>query len=194
VSSRAIVSDVRFSQSSSGQTWSAPVTIACAEGTATRPQIAAAPDGGGAVVYRHQPRGGGLTEVRAAPFAAQPQTAPGCSSGSGQSGQLFSGMLVRSRSAAVPRRTGRFKLLVQCNGEFLCRGKVSLRGVVGRRVGTLAKGSFRIGANRRARVSVKMTTAGLRSLRARRRLPAAVTLTQTGGPSTRGVVTLKLKR
>ena len=193
-SSRAIVSDVRYSQSSTGQSWSAPVTIACADGTATRPQVAAAPDGGGAVVYRHQPRGGGLPEVRVVPFAAQPQTAPGCSSGAGQSGQQFSGMLVLSRSVGVPRRTGRFKLLVQCSGAIPCRGKASLRGVVGRRLGTLAKGSFRVGANRRARVSVKMTRAGLRSLRARRRLPAAVTLRQTGGPSTQGAVTLKLKR
>ena len=194
-SSRAIVSDVRVSQSPDGRTWSPPVTMACADGTALRPQVAAAPDGGGWVVYRHQARSGGApAEVRVAPFAAQPQTASGCSSGSGQNGQLFSGMLVVSRSASVPRRTGKFKLLVQCNGDFLCRGKASLRGVVGRRVGTLAKGNFRVGANRRARVNVKMTRAGLRSLRARRRLPAAVTLRQTGGPSTQGAVTLKLKR
>jgi hypothetical protein len=195
VSSREIVSDVRVSQSQNGRDWRSPVTIACAEGTALKPQVGAAPDGGGWVVYRHDSPGSGASDdVRVAPFDAEPKTATGCSSAASDPPQRFSGMLLLSRSVGVPRRTGRFTLLVQCNGDQLCTGKTSLRGLVGRRLGTLAKGRFRIGANRRARVKVKMTSAGLRSLRARRRLPAIVTLAQTGGPPIRGTVTLKLRR
>jgi hypothetical protein len=102
--------------------------------------------------------------VRVAPFDAEPKTAAGCSSAASDPPQRFSGMLLLSRSVGVPRRTGRFKLLVQCNGDQLCAGKASLRGLVGRRVGTLASGRFRIG------------------------------VTQTGGPPIRGTVTLKLRR
>src|SRR5215211_2548520 len=178
-SSSAIVSDVRVSQSPDGRSWGRPVTIACAEGTATRPQVAAAPDGGGWVVYRHESRSGGAAaEVRVAPLDAQPQTAPGCSSEPGNTGQLFSGMLVLSRSVAVARRTGKLKVLLQCNGDQLCAGGVTIRSLVGRRLGTAARGRFRIGANRRGRASARMTRAGLRTLRARRRLSAVVILTQ----------------
>ncbi len=195
VSSRAIVSDVRVSASPDGRSWGQPVTIACAEGTATRPQVGGAPGGGGWVVYKHDPpNSGGSDDVRVADFGPQPQTAAGCSSAASTPPQLFSGMAVLSRSVSVSRRTGRFKLLLQCNGDQLCVGKSSLRGPVGRRLGTVAKGRFRVGSNRRARATTKMTSAGLRALRARRRLPAIVTLTQTGGPPIRGTVTLKISR
>jgi hypothetical protein len=102
---------------------------------------------------------------------------------------------ILSRSATVSRRSGRFKLSLRCRSTSPCAGRTAISIPVGRRLVTIATGRFRLGAGKRARVNVKMTRAGLRRLRAQRRLTGIVTLTQTGGGApSRGTVSLRISR
>ena len=187
--------DIRISRSPNGRDWSPPVTIECDRGIASRPQVAVHSDGLGEVVYTYSPPTTDVEQqVRIVGFGVEPREAEGCTPDS-PAGPGAGGVQILSRSATVARRTGKFKLKLRCRGASPCTGRIGVRSLLGRRLGTSGSGRYRVGADRRATANARMNATGLGTLRARRRLSGVVTLTPTeGGRSVRRTVTLKISR